>query len=376
LTPRQSQYSLQNFFLFFLFLNKQQQTHIMSSTTKLPAIGDSSWGVPLNDFLSQALVASTTASADNGLLKEDHAAITKGGKVGVGIALPTNKLHVKDTTNPVKIEGLVAGVATDDVVTIDSTGIVTKTPKSAFVPTTGTFNKVGTTTPSIVETDDVYHTGKVVIGTNNPGAKLDVRGGANFEGTDGTSHFNLGTTEDTYIRPGKAAGTLILNDYGTGNTLLNFTGGNVGIGTNNTPTTKLEVNGEIKSTSIDATGNVTGGMRGVSFLQFCNLNIPNNGVATKLFGIRDIANAATNDIVIGSGALIRLRITAPNMSINAMLSTIEFGGYFFYNIAVISKSEFLGAITISGNGNDVLITNNGTGPIDNPACIAEVIKLF
>jgi hypothetical protein len=111
-------------------------------------------------------------------------------------------------------------------------------------------------------------------------------------------------------------------------------------------------------------------------LQFCNLNIPNNGVATKLFGIRDIANAATNDIVIGSGALIRLRITAPNMSVNAMLSTIEFGGYFFYNIAVISKSEFLGAITISGNGNDVLITNNGTGPIDNPACIAEVIKLF
>jgi hypothetical protein len=72
-------------------------------------------------------------------------------------------------------------------------------------------------------------TAQVGIGTNTPGANLDVLRGtaaggtAQFRGTSNISHFNFGTTEDTYIRGGKAGSHVILNDL--------FGLGNVGIGT-------------------------------------------------------------------------------------------------------------------------------------------------
>ncbi len=50
--------------------------------------------------------------------------VTSTGNVGIGTATPSNKLHIKDTTNPMKIEGLVASGSTDDrpmVVGLDGT---------------------------------------------------------------------------------------------------------------------------------------------------------------------------------------------------------------------------------------------------------------
>jgi hypothetical protein len=156
----------------------------MSATTKLPTpLGSvGTWGSELNDFLNQALVGSETANINNGLLKEDHAAVTRGGKVGVGTATPTNRLHITDTANPVKIEGLATGVTADDVVTISATGVLTKIAKSVLVPANsaaGTFNKVGTTTVSILETDDVFHNGKVGLGIIAPTNKLHVKDASN-----------------------------------------------------------------------------------------------------------------------------------------------------------------------------------------------------
>ena len=62
---------------------------------------------------------------------------------------------------------------------------------------------------------------------------------AQFKGTSWYSHFNYSTTEDTYIRGGKAGSKVIINDLGGL--------GNVGIGTSN-PTEKLDVSGNIKAT--------------------------------------------------------------------------------------------------------------------------------
>ena len=63
----------------------------MSTTTKLPTPSGSvgTWGAELNDFLTQSMVGTTTGDVTNGLLKADHAAITTGGKVGIGTSAPS-----------------------------------------------------------------------------------------------------------------------------------------------------------------------------------------------------------------------------------------------------------------------------------------------
>ncbi len=105
------------------------------------------------------------------------------------------------------------------------------------------------------------------IGTNNPTASLDVVRGT---GTDGTvrflgsqyaSHFNYSTEEATYIRGGKAASEVIINDLGTGNVRIAQTGGNVGIGIQ-TPLNKLDVVGNFGLTGnakIGGTAKISGG---------------------------------------------------------------------------------------------------------------------
>ncbi len=88
--------------------------------------------------------------------------------------------------------------------------------------------------------------GSVGIGLNDPTSSLEVargtgtNGTAVIYGTTHASHFSYGTTEDTYIRGGKANAKVIINDIpGLGN---------VGIGTN-APAHKLQVN---------TTGNASG----------------------------------------------------------------------------------------------------------------------
>lgn len=74
----------------------------------------------------------------------------------------------------------------------------------------------------------IFAQNSVGIGTASPNATLDVLRGtapwgtAAFRGTTNISHFNIGASEDTYIRGGTPTSHVILNDGGSGN---------VGIGT-------------------------------------------------------------------------------------------------------------------------------------------------
>jgi hypothetical protein len=89
----------------------------------------------------------------------------------------------------------------------------------------------------------------VGIGSNHifPLASLDVLRGtgfwgtAVFRGTDISSHFNFGTSESTMIRGGKTSSRVFLNDWHNGDVLISGGGGNVNIGSNNTPVARLEV---------------------------------------------------------------------------------------------------------------------------------------
>ncbi|GGD49581.1 hypothetical protein GCM10011514_12190 [Emticicia aquatilis] len=123
----------------------------------------------------------------------------------------------------------------------------------SFDPTTGKlllYNTAtsGTADNTIVGVDRVFidNQGDVGIGVSDPLATLQVargtgaNGTAAFEGTTNSTHFNYSTTEDTYIRGGKATSKVYIND----------TGANVAIGNVN-PTEKLHVLGNIK-----ASGNV------------------------------------------------------------------------------------------------------------------------
>lgn len=92
--------------------------------------------------------------------------------------------------------------------------------------------------------------GNVGIGINNPTSTLavvrgtGVNGTAAFYGTTHTSHFNYFTSEDTYIRGGKDAAKVFIND---------LSGlGSVQIGTASTPTGyKMSVDGKVICTELE-----------------------------------------------------------------------------------------------------------------------------
>jgi len=59
------------------------------------------------------------------------------GTTGIGTLAPTNKLHVNGT-NPLRLEGLQAGVLTDTILTADATGVVRQLSMNSLLGATGT----------------------------------------------------------------------------------------------------------------------------------------------------------------------------------------------------------------------------------------------
>lgn len=93
---------------------------------------------------------------------------------------------------------------------------------------------------------NILTNGNVGIGITTPATKLHISGAEN-NGTTGTLKITTGTTEmlfDGNEIDGASDGQLFLNNNSTGNLHFANGGGNVAIGTT-TPTTKLEVNGDL-----------------------------------------------------------------------------------------------------------------------------------
>lgn len=78
--------------------------------------------------------------APNAAQQANDVAVTATGNMGIGITTPTNKLHINGT-NPLRLQGLTAGVAsTDPLIVADANGVL---------KTIGTLSSLSIPTPAI-----------------------------------------------------------------------------------------------------------------------------------------------------------------------------------------------------------------------------------
>jgi len=153
------------------------------------------------------------------------------------------------TTNPIT---LAAGVENGVYFKTSNryTGAIKTIGTGTAAARMGLFAYASTSVVNLREYLSITDVGDVGIGMTNPAAKLQVargtgiNGTAMFEGTNFSSHFNYGTTEQTFIRGGKATSEVIINDLSTGDISMAGGGGNVGIGTS--PGFRLDVNGRMR----------------------------------------------------------------------------------------------------------------------------------
>jgi len=195
-------------------------------------------GTPVDYAGVHGIVANATAGAEagdfvlttttSGTLTE-KLRVTSAGYVGIGAPTPNYKLDVQGGQINASGGLCIAGDC--------------KTAWSQVGGGSSQWTTAGTTI--------YYNAGNIGIGTNSPLALLDVRNG------DGNFYagFGYGTNKETFIRAGSSTtGVLHVGDLNTMKTLLQESGGNVGIGTA-TPNSqyKLDVAGNINSS-----GTITG----------------------------------------------------------------------------------------------------------------------
>jgi hypothetical protein len=82
----------------------------------------------------------------------DVVVMSNTGYLGVGTTNPSNQVHIKSTINPVKIEGLKTGNATDNILTIGADNVVNSAPTSVIKGTLyNAYQAVGTTSLIIAQ---------------------------------------------------------------------------------------------------------------------------------------------------------------------------------------------------------------------------------
>ncbi|GAA4457510.1 phage tail protein [Rurimicrobium arvi] len=119
------------------------------------------------------------------------------GKVGIGLSAPTNTLHVKATSNPLKLEGLQSGsFTTDSVLTADANGVVRRVAMSTAPDQT--VGSIEAFAFSAIPSDYLECNGAAVSRTTF--ATLFAKIGTTYGAGDGTTTFNLPDLRGEFIR--------------------------------------------------------------------------------------------------------------------------------------------------------------------------------
>lgn len=120
------------------------------------------------------------------------------GNIGIGINAPTNQLHVKATTNPLKLEGMTRGsLTTDSVMVITSAGVVKQLSFASAIadPTVGSVTAFA---QSAIPSDYLECDGSAVSRTTY--ATLFAKIGTTYGAGNGTTTFNLPDLRGEFIR--------------------------------------------------------------------------------------------------------------------------------------------------------------------------------
>lgn len=130
------------------------------------------------------------------------------------------------------------------------------------------------------------------IGFAVPTATLDVQRGnaldgtAAFRGTNHISHFNYGTSEDTYLRGGKNGSALYFNDTHNGNVNVATGGGGLGIGINANLSYKAQLASNFgKGMRIEVTGTNPASPEGLAVDNQSASGIDKYGIYSQSIGL-------------------------------------------------------------------------------------------
>jgi hypothetical protein len=130
------------------------------------------------------------------------------------------------------------------------------------------------------------------IGFAVPTATLDVQRGsaldgtAAFRGTNHISHFNYGTSEDTYLRGGKNGSALYLNDSHNGHVNVATGGGGLGIGINANLSYKAQLASNFgKGMRIEVTGTNPASPEGLAVDNQSASGIDKYGIYSQSIGL-------------------------------------------------------------------------------------------
>jgi hypothetical protein len=243
------------------------------------------WGLTGNTATSPGTHFLGTTDAQDLIFKTngtERMRILSTGEIGMNVTAPTNRLHI-NATNPARFEGLQAGVNTDEIMTVDATGVLRKRSLANILLTADpmTFTNLVT-----------FNGGITSAGPNILNGTTTVTGTTNLN-TTGTGTTNIGNCAGPAITNIDGA-TNINTACGSTTTIGNTTNGvtNISGTTGVTGVTNINTTGTA-ATNIGATGGATNITGTTTVTGATNLNTTGSGVTT-------LGNASATTNVVGA----------------------------------------------------------------------------